>query len=77
MVEGEDTEDLTNPNLVDLTFCKAYIHNFDSFCVHNFETIEQISGPYIQLWLGGNTSRCFMQVRYWMWPSTTGRHGGV
>jgi len=60
MVEGEDAEDLTNPNLVDLTFCKEYFHNFNCFCVHNFETIEQISGPCIQLWLGGNASRCLL-----------------
>lgn len=35
-LEGEDVEDLFNPNLVDLTFGEKYFPNFGSLRVHDF-----------------------------------------
>lgn len=56
-MEGEDAEDLANPNLVYLTFCDKYFPNFGSLRVHDFWTIQKIS--CIQLGLGrpGNPLR--------------------
>jgi len=56
-MEGEDAEDLSNPNLIDLASVGYIFPNLIP-SVHDFWMIQQIS--CIHIWLGGNALRCLV-----------------